>query len=109
MLGGAYVHVDYGHIYIDLLHRKLSLRSQAVLRIIVSPFFFTFCAVLFWYGLKFGITSLRMLEVDETPWRAPIYPVKLLIPLGALLMLLQGLGNFGRDLIMIFKGENNEH
>jgi TRAP-type mannitol/chloroaromatic compound transport system permease small subunit len=45
-----------------------------------------------------GWTSLQQGEGTGTPWNPPIWPVKLAIPVAALLLLLQGIANLLRDI-----------
>ena len=52
---------------------------------------------LLWVGTTMGWTSFQQSEGTGTPWNPPIWPVKLAIPLAALLLLLQGLSNLLRD------------
>lgn len=104
VLGGGYILCHNDHIKVDLIYNSFSLRTKAILDLITSPCFFAFCGVLLWKGLGFGMTSLIQLEPDETPWRAPIYPIKLMIPVGAFLILLQGVANFVRNLITAITG-----
>ena len=72
--------------------------------VVTGIFFFVFCGVMLWKGIDFAWTSLSRLEPDATPWRAPLYPIKMMIPLGALLILLQGLAKFIRDLVTAITG-----
>ena len=97
ILGGAYVLRYNKHVTVDILYNRFSLRGKAILSLIGSIFIFIFCGVLLWKGTDFAWTSLSRLEPDETPWRAPLYPIKMMVPIGALLILLQGLVNFVRD------------
>jgi TRAP-type mannitol/chloroaromatic compound transport system permease small subunit len=43
-------------------------------------------------------------EMSMTDWRPPIYCVKFMIPLGGLLLLLQGVNWFIRDLYLAVTG-----
>lgn len=104
ILAGAYVLRYDRHVSVDILYNRLSLRVKAIFSIIGSVVFFMFCGVLLWTGLDFAWTSLSQLEPDETPWRAPIYPAKMMLPLGALLILLQGLAKFCRDVLTAITG-----
>ena len=98
VLAGAYVLRYHGHVTVDVIFNRFSKRSQTILRAINSLFLFLFCGVLLWKGLDFAWTSLSQLEPDETPWRAPLYPAKMMVPIGAALILIQGLANALRDL-----------
>ena len=109
VLGGAYVLRYKDHVNVDLIYSRFPLRTKAILDLITSLAFFVFCGVLLWQGLGFALTSLSQLEPDDTPWRAPVYPVKLMIPVGALLILLQGLANFSRNLVTAITGRKCEY
>lgn len=109
VLAGAYVLLHKGHIAMDLVYSRFSLRTKAIVDLITAPFFFAFCGVLLWYGSSFAWTSLMMLEIDDTAFRAPIYPVKLAVPLGAFLILLQGLAKYSRDFITAISGRQCEY
>lgn len=109
ILGGAYVLRYRDHVNVDLIYSRFPPRTKAILDLITSLAFFVFCGVLLWQGLGFALTSLSQLEPDDTPWRAPMYPVKLMIPVGALLILLQGLANFSRNLVTAITGRKCEY
>jgi TRAP-type mannitol/chloroaromatic compound transport system permease small subunit len=106
---GAYITLTHSHIQMDLVYVRFSVRTRAILDIVAFLFFFAFCGVLLWYGSRYAWSSLMQLEPDNTPFRAPLYPVKLMIPLGALLIMLQELAQLWRNLYVAIKGTKNEH
>jgi TRAP-type mannitol/chloroaromatic compound transport system permease small subunit len=108
ILAGAYVLRYNAHVTVDIIYNRLSLRAKAILSLIGSAFFFAFCGVLLWKGIDFAWTSLSQLEPDETPWRAPVYPAKMMVPIGAFLILIQGLAKFSRDLMTAITGRQYE-
>ena len=108
ILGGAYVLRYKAHVNMDVIYNRFSLRTRAILDLITAPLFFAFCGVILWYGANFAWESLVRLEPCETPFRAPLYPVKLMLPLGAFLILLQGLAKFSRDLVTAITGRQYE-
>ena len=62
-------------------------------------------ALFFWMGLQEAIHSWDIREVSEaTPWRPPIYPFKAVIPLAALLLLIQGLSEFSKSMYAALTG-----
>lgn len=109
IIGGAYVLRYKDHVGVDIIYNRFSLRTKAGLDLITGLAFFTFCGVLLWQGLGFAITSIIQLEPDDTPWRAPVYPIKLMLPVGAFLILLQGLANFCRSLVTFITGRKYEY
>ncbi len=108
ILGGAYALRHGAHVNMDILHSRLSPRRRAILDVITSVFFFLFCVVLLWKGSEWAARSIRLSEHTWSPWGPPVYPVKILIPIGAFLLLLQGLSKLIRDLLTAFTGARSE-
>jgi TRAP-type mannitol/chloroaromatic compound transport system permease small subunit len=106
---GAYISLDRSHINMDIIYNRFSPRKRAILDIIAFFFFFSFCSVLLWYGFRYSWVSLINLEPDNTPFRAPLYPVKLIIPVGALLIILQELAQLWRNFYIAITGKPYEH
>jgi len=104
VLAGAYCLYHRSHVNVELFYERFSLRTKAVLDIVTSPLFFMFCGVLVFYGMGFGLRSLSIWEHSGSAWAPIIWPVKLAIPLGALLLTFQGLAKFIRDLYIVATG-----
>ena len=49
--------------------------------------------------------SLSICERSNSAWQPPIYPVKMMIPIGAFLLLLQGIAKLIRDILTLFSGK----
>ena len=102
MLGGAYVMWKDGHVRVDIVYGRLSERGKAIVDLITFPiFFFLFMGILVWEGGKMAIWSWSIWEHTQSPWSPPIYPLKTIIPLAALLLLLQGARRFIDDILII--------
>jgi TRAP-type mannitol/chloroaromatic compound transport system permease small subunit len=82
---------------VDVLYSQLSKRRQAVLDLITSVFFFIFVVTLLVTGWTFFHDAYRIGEVSFTEWGIQYWPVKLALPLGAALLLLQGLAQLVKD------------
>ncbi|MBA7622621.1 hypothetical protein ES703_29999 [subsurface metagenome] len=106
---GAYISRHLSHINMDVIYNRFSLRTRAILDVIGFLFFFAFCGALLWWGSEYAWNSVIHGETCNTPFRAPIYPVKLIIPLGALLILLQELAQLWRHLFIAITGREYEH
>ncbi len=104
LLGGGYTLLYQDHVNMDIVYKKWPLRTKAIADLITSFLFFSFSVVLVWKGAEMAWESLKVLEVSSTPFAPPLYPVKLTIPIGAFLLLLQGSAKFARDLITAFTG-----
>lgn len=110
ILLGAYTLRQGGHVKVDILYNRLSMRGRAILDLFTAIFFLLFCGVLLWQGGEFAWTSVKILERCNTiPFNAPLYPVKVMLPVGAFLILLQGLAQFTRNLITAVTGRQCEH
>lgn len=106
MLGAAYTLLKGGHIRTDFFYEKFSARKKGLVDAIGYLVFF-FPAVLFLLiaGGDAALVSWRMLEKSEiSPWRPPIYPFKTVIPLAALLLLVQGVSEFLKSVYAAMTG-----
>ncbi|MEJ5376000.1 MAG: TRAP transporter small permease subunit [bacterium] len=108
MIFGAYVvlsggHLLWcgGHVNVDILYSRLSPRTKALMDVLTSSVFFAFCLMLLYYGGSLALESLGRWEHSQSPWNPPLYPVKLTIPLGALLVLIQGTAKLLRDILIL--------
>jgi TRAP-type mannitol/chloroaromatic compound transport system permease small subunit len=103
-LGGAYILSTSGHVNMDLIYVCLSPRKKALIDIITFWFFALFCVAIVWKGGDTAWYSLKIREEARTTWGPPLYPIKMVLPIGASLLLLQGIAKFIRDAIILIKG-----
>ncbi len=105
ILGGAFTLLRREHVTMDVFYVRLSPRAAAITDLITAVLFFLFCGVLLWYGWGFFMRSWMSAETTATPWDPVLWPIKLSIPVGAFLILLQGLAKFSRDLFTASTGK----
>ncbi|MBS3906001.1 MAG: TRAP transporter small permease subunit [Syntrophaceae bacterium] len=107
MLGAAYTLYKKGHIRTDMLYHKFPVRWQGIVDASMYLFFFFPGMLLFLIiGGDYAYESWVMKErASISPWRPPIYPFKTVIPLTALLLLIQGASEFIKSLYAARKGE----
>jgi len=98
MMGGAYAHKYRAHVNMDLVYARWSPRGKAIWDLITFPFFFIFCAIILWKGWVYALRSMVIWEYSQSNWAPLVWPIKLTIPVGAALLLLQGLANLISDL-----------
>ena len=101
ILAGGYILRTGGHVNVDILYSRLSRKQKAVLDIVTSSLFFLFCGMLLVYGGSLAWDSLARFEHSQSAWNPPLYPAKLMIPLAALLLMLQGLAKLIRDIFIL--------
>lgn len=106
MGGASYTLLLDEHVRIEIIYEKVSRRSRAVIDAIgYVIFFFPSMGALLYFGTDFTIKSWKLLETSgESMWSPPIYPFKTIIPITALLLILQGIVEFTRCLVSIKKG-----
>lgn len=108
MLGGGYILLHRGHVNIDILHQRLSQRMRAIVDLGTAMFFFLFCGLLLWQSAEMGWHSLMIQEKTQSVWAPPVYPIKIIVPIAAFLLLTQGLAKFIRDLRIAIGGKQPE-
>ena len=104
-IGGAYTLWRGGHVSMDLLVLNLPVRVRAIIEICTSLVAFSFLGVLMWKGGETALRSVRVLEHASTLWAPPIWPFKLMLPLGALLFLMQVIAKLIRDVFTLISGQ----
>ncbi len=110
MLGGAYALLNDGHVKMDIIYTRLSDRKKAILDIVTFLFFVIFIGALLWKGSDIACKSIKVMEKSDSAWSPYIWPSRLIVAIGALLLLLQGLVNFIKNIIYLFsKQPSHEH
>jgi len=105
ILGAAWTLQVGRHVKIDMLYARISLRGQRILDIFTFPFFTIYMALLIWVGFRFAMESIAIRETSGTPWDPPIYPIKTIFVVGALMLLIQGVAKLVRDVHFVATGK----
>lgn len=98
VMSGGYVMAHRGHVNVDLLYASLSPRVRAGLDILTSSLFFLFTGTLLYYGGLIAWESVESMETSYSAWNPPVWPFKVAIPVGAFLLLLQGIAKLFEDI-----------
>jgi TRAP-type mannitol/chloroaromatic compound transport system permease small subunit len=101
MLCGAYAYREDQHVRVDVIYTKFSPRGKAIADIITSVFFFIFILTMLVTGITFAKDAINNGEVSFTEWGIQYWPVKLMLPIGAALMALQGLSKLIKDIVFV--------
>jgi TRAP-type mannitol/chloroaromatic compound transport system permease small subunit len=95
-----------GIVNVDLLYNRLSPKGKALLDVITyALFFFPFVGGIFFFAIPYAVDSWKTLEVSWSVFAPPIYPFKTVIPVAFGLLLLQGIAELLKR-ILILKGES---
>ena len=106
VLGSAWALQDNRHVKIDLIYGRLTLRQRAIIDSITFVFFALYMGVFLWATSVYARRSLSVLETSGSAWDPPVYPIKLALMFGVILLLLQGIAKFIRDLHYAIKGNS---
>jgi TRAP-type mannitol/chloroaromatic compound transport system permease small subunit len=92
-MAGAYTLSRGGHVRADMYFRLWRPRVQAAVELVLyATFFFPGVLALIVSGWRYGSASMRIFEASvNSPAGVPIWPLKMMIPIGATLLALQGL------------------
>jgi TRAP-type mannitol/chloroaromatic compound transport system permease small subunit len=108
ILSGGHILRWGGHVTVDILYSRIGSKTKAVIDIITFFLFFLFCGMMLLYGGSLAWESLSILERSNSAWEVPLYPWKMMIPIGALLLLLQGVAKLIRDILTLSTGTRFE-
>ncbi|HYX66745.1 MAG TPA: TRAP transporter small permease subunit [Burkholderiales bacterium] len=101
MISGAYAYKEDQHVRVDVVYTHLSERGKAIADIVSSLFFFIFTVTMLWTGWKFASDAMQNRETSFTEWTVQYWPVKLAIPVGAALIVLQGVCKLIKDITLV--------
>jgi TRAP-type mannitol/chloroaromatic compound transport system permease small subunit len=104
LLGGGYSMILKGHVRMDLLYGRWSVKRQALADLITGPilmFYLVFLLVGAYSAIEYAVTYGQK---NYTPWGPPLAPIKIIMGIGIVLMLLQAIAIFFKDLAK-YRGE----
>jgi TRAP-type mannitol/chloroaromatic compound transport system permease small subunit len=106
MLVAAYTLLYKSHVSIDIIYGRFSPRTRGILDIFTYlVFFFPFCTIVFYQGIVFAQTSWSIGETSESAALRIVPLIKTVIPVTFGLILIQGLANFIRGIMLVVKGK----
>jgi TRAP-type mannitol/chloroaromatic compound transport system permease small subunit len=101
MLCGAFAYHQDQHVRVDVVYSHFSTRGKAIADIVSSLFFFIFVGTMVWTSARFALDAAQVGEHSFTEWGVQYWPVKLTMPIGALLLLLQGVSKLIKDIMIV--------
>jgi TRAP-type mannitol/chloroaromatic compound transport system permease small subunit len=92
MLASAYTLKRDEHVRVDVFVGRFSKRTQVWIDLFGFLFFLLpVCLLILWYGIPFALISIQSAEMSSNAGGLIVWPAKLLVPLGFLLLVLQGI------------------
>jgi len=109
-LGGAYTLLTEGHLRVDVIYNKFSPKNKNIIEAInYVIFFFPVMIVCLYFGSTAFWRSWIMREQGSYGiWSPVIYPYRAVIPISMLFLSFQGIANFIRCILFIFKKEGEK-
>jgi len=91
MLASAYTLRRDEHVRIDVIVGRFSKRTQVWIDLFgYLLFLLPISLLILWYGIPFAWISIQSAEMSSNAGGLIVWPAKLLVPLGFLLLILQG-------------------
>lgn len=105
LIAGGFCLRENAHVRVDVIYSMLSKRTQAILDVITSSFFLIFVITLLVTGWIFFHDAMQSMEVSNSEWHIQYWPIKFALPLGAALLLIQGIANLVKDIAVALHPE----
>lgn len=104
LLGGGYTLLHRDHVNMDILYSRLAPRTQAILDVMTASFVLIYCFVLLRETGTMTYEAWESGQRGNSDWSPPLFPVYLVLPVGAALILLQAIAKLLRDLHLALTG-----
>jgi len=101
VLGGAYSLQLGSNVRMDLLYGRWSIRTKAWVDAFTVLFLIFFLAVFVYGGIESTRYAVEYNERSPTAWRPYIWPIKVIMCVGGILMLLQAVAELLRDVALL--------
>ncbi len=98
LLGAGYTLREDGHVRVEIAYMYTGRRARAGLKIFALLFVFFYCAIVLYYGGIKAVESIAIREQHFSVWSPYVFPVISMIPVAAVLMILQGLSALIKEL-----------
>lgn len=107
LLGASYTLLHKGHVRVDILYERLSLRVRNIIDLVFTLLiFFPFVSVLTYNSFVSALTALeRGTRSDFGIWMPLVWPFRLVISIAFALLLVAGISWFIKLIVSLKEGE----
>lgn len=106
-LTGGWVLKEKGHVAVDIIYQFFPQKLKQLADILVSLVALFMFIVLFWQGYKFAWHAFSTGQHSHTLFGPPLWPVKTMLPAGALFFILQIVADLLKSIFTLNKEEAN--
>lgn len=104
VLGGAYSVLAGAQVRMDIFYERWSDRKRGLVDVLTFPFY-TYFVVLFIRGIWHTNRAFIFNEITMSSWGPLLWPIKAILTVGFLIILLQGISIFIKD-VYAARGRN---
>ena len=101
ILGGGYSMQLDAHVRMDVLYERWRPKTRAFMDSITAFFLVFYLVIMMYGGISSSAYSLKYNQVNYSAWAPPMAPIKIIMTVGIVLMLLQAIALFFRDLAKV--------
>jgi TRAP-type mannitol/chloroaromatic compound transport system permease small subunit len=101
LLGGGYSLQQDAHVRMDLIYARWSPRRMAFADSLTAFFLVSYLSVLLLGGISSTEYAITFSQKNYSAWGPPLAPIKIIMCIGIVLMLLQAIALFFRDLARV--------
>lgn len=94
LIGGAYTLKAQGFVSMDIFYNRFRERGKLITDAIILISILSFCGILIYHGSIWAWASVFKGERSGSFWNPFVWPVRIMIPIGASLVSLQAISNF---------------
>jgi TRAP-type mannitol/chloroaromatic compound transport system permease small subunit len=98
MLGGCYSYLIDGHVRMDIFYEKWSIKKKATVDVFTFVILLYYLVILLIGAIQGVEYSWTYKQVSYSSWAPPMTPIKIIMLIGIVLMLLQVVSEFFKDL-----------
>ncbi len=97
LIGGAYSMILHGHVRMDLIYSRFPRRRQATTDAITDLLLIFYLVVMIIGATSSIEYALQYDQTSRSAWGPPLAPIKIIMGIGLVLMLLQVISTFFKD------------
>ena len=109
VISGAYATRYDAHIRVDIFYNRWRRRTRSIFDLVITGFlFYFFTGVLVWQSALWFWEAWADNLTSGTIWDPPIWPMRLILLVGAVMLMLSGVAQSIRDILIVMGREGDK-